>query len=60
MLLALGGVIVSFALGIGLAAARGILLDDRVYDMEDVDRIGLASVLVVVPPARQQRWWRRG
>jgi uncharacterized protein involved in exopolysaccharide biosynthesis len=60
VLLALGGLIASIGAGIGLAAARGILLDDRVYDMEDVDRMALAPVLVVVPSARRERWWRRG
>lgn len=59
-LLALGGLIVSIGVGIALAAARGILLDDRVYDMEDVDRMALAPVLVVVPPVRRGRRWPRG
>jgi capsular polysaccharide biosynthesis protein len=54
LLLALGGLIMSIAAGIGLAAARGIVLDDRIYDVEDIDRMALAPVLVVVPAAARR------
>ncbi|WP_437735164.1 GumC family protein [Sorangium sp. So ce1335] len=59
LLLALGGLFVSIAAGIAAAAARGIVFDDRVYDMEDIDRMALAPVLVIVPAARGPRG-RRG
>lgn len=61
MLLAIAGLFMSVAAGIGLAAARGIVLDDRIYDVEDIDRLALAPVLVVVPAAaRRGHRGRRG
>jgi uncharacterized protein involved in exopolysaccharide biosynthesis len=50
---AIGGLLASIVVGIALAAARGVLLDDRVYDMEDVARMALSPVLVVVPGTRE-------
>lgn len=58
--LALAGLVASLLAGLGLAAARGILLDDRIYDAEDIGRMGLAPVLAIVPHAPRRRWWRRG
>ncbi|AUX39804.1 protein kinase involved in polysaccharide biosynthesis [Sorangium cellulosum] len=60
LLLAIGGFFLSVAAGIAAAAARGIVLDDRVYDMEDIDRMALAPVLVVVPAAPRARRGNRG
>jgi len=59
-MLALAGLAASFFLGLALAAARGIVLDDRIYDAEDVDRLGLVPVLGVVPGAPRRGWGRRG
>lgn len=58
--MALAGLVASIAVGLGLAAARGILLDDRIFDAEDVDRLALGPVLAIVPHAPRRRWWRRG
>ncbi|WP_437308346.1 GumC family protein [Sorangium sp. So ce388] len=60
LILAIGGLLLSIAAGIAAAAARGIVLDDRVYDMEDIDRMALAPVLVVVPAAARAPRGRRG
>ncbi|WP_437815416.1 GumC family protein [Sorangium sp. So ce1078] len=60
LILAVAGLLVSVAAGIAAAAARGIVLDDRVYDMEDIDRMALAPVLVVVPAAARGSRGRRG
>jgi uncharacterized protein involved in exopolysaccharide biosynthesis len=58
-LMALAGLIASFIAGLALAAARGIVLDDRVFDAEDVERMDVA-VLAVVPPAPRGRRRDRG
>jgi capsular polysaccharide biosynthesis protein len=58
--MAMAGFFVSFLLGIALAAARGIMLDDRVYDAEDIERLGLAPVLAVVPAMPRRLRRRRG
>ncbi|WP_437600847.1 protein kinase [Sorangium sp. So ce590] len=60
LILAVAGLFASVAAGIAAAAARGIVLDDRVYDMEDIDRMALAPVLVVVPAAARGSRGRRG
>ncbi|WP_437725748.1 GumC family protein [Sorangium sp. So ce861] len=60
LILAIAGLFVSVAAGIAAAAARGIVLDDRVYDMEDIDRMALAPVLVVVPANARGPRGRRG
>ncbi|WP_437591056.1 GumC family protein [Sorangium sp. So ce1000] len=60
LILAIGGLFLSVAAGIAAAAARGIVFDDRVYDMEDIDRMALAPVLVVVPAAARGPRGRRG
>ncbi|AKT37775.1 GumC family protein [Chondromyces crocatus] len=59
-MMALGGLAASFLMGLALAAARGIVLDDRVYGVEDIERLGLAPVLSVVPAAPGRRWRLRG
>ena len=59
-LVALAGLVASLIAGIGLAAARGILLDDRVYDAEDIERLGLAPVLAIVSHAPRRHRWPRG
>lgn len=60
LIIAIGGLFLSVAAGIAAAAARGIVFDDRVYDMEDIDRMALAPVLVVVPAAARAPRGRRG
>ncbi|WP_433933739.1 GumC family protein [Sorangium cellulosum] len=60
LILAIGGLFMSIAAGIAAAAARGIVFDDRVYDMEDIDRMALAPVLVIVPAATRGSRGRRG
>lgn len=59
-MLALAGLAASFFAGIALAAARGIVLDDRVFDAEDIERLGLAPVLTVIPAAPRRGRVRRG
>ncbi|EYF03037.1 Hypothetical protein CAP_6300 [Chondromyces apiculatus DSM 436] len=54
-MMALGGLVASFLAGLALAAARGIVLDDRVYGSEDIERLGLAPVLAVVPAVPGKR-----
>lgn len=54
-MVALIGLVASFAVGLVLAAARGIVLDDRVFAAEDIERMGLAPVLAVVPHAPRRR-----
>lgn len=48
------------ALGMGVALSFGLaLLDDRLYDRHDVERLDVAPVLVVVPrPPGRWRAWR--
>lgn len=48
----IGGFIASLLVGIVLAAARGILLDDRLFDASEIDNLGLAPVLAVVPKVK--------
>jgi uncharacterized protein involved in exopolysaccharide biosynthesis len=48
----IGGFVASLLVGIILAAARGILLDDRLFDASEIDNIGLAPVLAVVPKVK--------
>jgi hypothetical protein len=54
------------ALGLGMALSFGLaLIDDRLYDRYDVERLDVAPVLVIVPgtPSRFQMWreaMRRG
>jgi len=53
-LLAIAGT-AAFA-GLGLALALGLaLIDDRIYRRHDVDRVGFAPVLIVVPAERRGR-----
>jgi uncharacterized protein involved in exopolysaccharide biosynthesis len=53
-LLAIAGT-AAFA-GLGLALALGLaLIDDRIYRRHDLDRLGLAPVLIVVPHERKGR-----
>jgi len=53
------GVVVSFLFGSLLALVAG-LLDDRLYDRLDVERLELAPLLVVVPRRRAERKGRDG
>ncbi len=55
----LAGFGASLLLGIALAAARGILLDDRIYDPSEVEGLGLCPVLVVIPKVETSKA-RRG
>jgi Mrp family chromosome partitioning ATPase len=45
----IAGIALSFLSGLGLAMLFGVL-DDRLHERDDVDRLGLAPVLVEVPP----------
>jgi uncharacterized protein involved in exopolysaccharide biosynthesis len=49
----LAGFLASLLAGIVLAAARGVLLDDRLFDASEIDGLGLVPVLAVVPKAKQ-------
>jgi polysaccharide biosynthesis transport protein len=53
-LLAIAGT-AAFA-GLGLALALGLaLIDDRIYRRADLDRLGVATVLMEIPPERKGR-----
>jgi uncharacterized protein involved in exopolysaccharide biosynthesis len=53
-LLAIAGT-AAFA-GLGLAFALGLaLIDDRIYRRADLDRLGVATVLMEIPPERKGR-----
>lgn len=59
-LIALAGTMVFMFLGVALAFGLA-LIDDRVYRRADIDELGIAPVLVVVPkPKRKRRGFRRG
>jgi uncharacterized protein involved in exopolysaccharide biosynthesis len=57
-LLALTGMLISIGLALGLALGAA-LLDDRLYDAVDVERLGLAPLVGLVPRAAAERA-RRG
>ena len=47
--------------GMGVALALGLaLIDDRIYRRADLDRLGIAPTLIVIPGERQQRRRRKG
>lgn len=56
----LGGLVASLLAGIALAAARGIFLDDRLFDSSEIDDLGLAPLLGVVPRAKPGETKARG
>lgn len=56
----LGGFVVSLVFGIFLAAARGIFLDDRLFDPSEIDGLGLVPVLGVVPKPKAEKPKTRG
>ncbi|MCP4447433.1 MAG: hypothetical protein GY811_19140 [Myxococcales bacterium] len=59
-MLAIAGTIVFLCLGCGLALGLA-LLDDRVYRRADIDDLGIAPVLVVIPKSKKRRKsFRRG
>ncbi len=59
-MLAMAGTVVFMCLGCGLALGLA-LLDDRVYRRADIDDLGIAPVLVVIPKTKKSRKrFRRG
>lgn len=52
------GFFASFALGLGVALSR-TLLDDRIFARIDLERLGVADVVCVVPRPGEPSWWRR-
>jgi len=57
--LAMAGTVVFMCLGCGLAIGLA-LLDDRVYRRGDIDDLGIAPVLVVIPKSKKQKRFGRG
>ena len=55
MLLRAAGVGAAFVVGLLLAAARGLLLDDRLFDASEVDSLGLVPLLGSVPKAKDEK-----
>jgi capsular polysaccharide biosynthesis protein len=55
-----GGFLASLIAGIVLAAARGIFLDDRLFDASEVEGLGLVPVLGVVPKQKVEKTKTRG
>ena len=53
------GLAVFLLLGIGLACALA-LLDDRLYQRDDLAEVSAAPVLAVIPRARAKRRWLPG
>ncbi len=58
-MLVIAGTMVFVALGCGLALGLA-LLDDRVYRRADIDDLGIAPVLVVIPKSKKSKRLRRG
>jgi capsular polysaccharide biosynthesis protein len=58
-MLAMAGTVVFVCLGCGLALGLA-LLDDRVYRRADIDDLGIAPVLVVIPRSKKKKRFRRG
>lgn len=54
-LLRLAGMGAALVVGILLAAARGILLDDRLFDASEIEALGLAPLLGSVPKAKVEK-----
>lgn len=57
---AIVGMVASIFVGLAGAAARGIVLDDRIFDPSDIEGLELGPVLAVVPKVKKRPWWRRG
>jgi hypothetical protein len=55
MLLRAGGMGGALVLGLLLAALRGILFDDRLFDASEIDALGLAPLLGSVPKAKEEK-----
>jgi hypothetical protein len=53
------GMVVFLLLGVGLACALA-LLDDRLYQRDDLEDVTVAPVLAVIPRARARRRWLPG
>ncbi len=45
----------ALVVGVLLAAARGLLLDDRLFDASEVDSLGLVPLLGSVPKAKVEK-----
>jgi hypothetical protein len=56
----LGGLVASLLAGIALAAARGLFLDDRLFDPSEIEDLGLVPVLGVVPKLKPGETKARG
>jgi len=56
-LIMLMGLAAAFAIALVISLIRA-LLDDRIYDVNDLARI--SPVLAVVPRVATKRWWKRG
>ena len=57
-IIALAGTLVFGFIGCVLAIGLA-LIDDRVYRRADIDVLGIAPVLIVIPQAKKRRWRRR-
>lgn len=57
-IIALAGTFVFGFIGVVLAIGLA-LIDDRVYRRADIDDLGIAPVLIVIPQAKKRRWRRR-
>ncbi len=55
----MAGIIVFGLLG-GVIALGLALIDDRIYRRADIDEMGIAPVLVVIPKASKKKRWKRG
>ncbi len=55
MLLRAAGMGAALVVGLLLAAARGLLLDDRLFDASEVDSLGLVPLLGSVPKAKVEK-----
>jgi len=62
-LLGVAGMVVSVILGFVIAAVRGVLLDDRLFDASEVESLGLVPLLGSVPKGKTEKkktsWLRR-
>ena len=54
-LLGVAGMVVSIVLGFVLAAVRGVLLDDRLFDASEVESLGLVPLLGSVPKGKADK-----
>jgi capsular polysaccharide biosynthesis protein len=54
-ILGVAGMVVSIVLGIVIAAVRGILLDDRLFDASEVEGLGLVPLLGSVPRGKLEK-----